>query len=229
MNLENYIEFEDMLNENTFYDDFDRVEHAVYGLSNGNTYIDCLVNAIEAAVTNINDISEKCLDKIVNRVIFPDKVKSNTVSSNDIKNIVETYIGYDDGIGGTDDMYDDDGVYDPEMDVEDVEIVNEEEPGEALQDNIEADMEDEVEDELQKEEDGVYDPDLDVEDETDPAVEPEGEDFEDLDDPVDTEEDDGVYDPDLDVDDDDDDIEYELDADGDIDDIYDPELDLDEI
>lgn len=208
MNFDNYLELSDMLDENSLYDEFDRDEHKIYGLNeNDNTYIDCIVNVIEAQVPDINKIGEKTLDKIVNKVIFPDNVKNNTVSSEKIKNVIESLIGEGEDIEM---LYEDDVMdvsYDPDLDVEG------EEPGEALQSEIEDEISDTIEDE-------PYDPDLDVDDAE------VGSDYEDLDDPIDTEEEE-PYDPDLDVDDDDEEIEYEISSDDDIDDIYDAELDGD--
>lgn len=234
MNFENYLEFDDMLTENSLYDDFERDEHKIFGLNeNGNTYIDCIVNVIESKVPDINDISEKKLDAIINKVIFPDNVKNNTVSDAKIKNVVESYIGLsesevamlynDEDIEVIDD--DDEVDYDPDLDdiedddIEVVEPINEEEPGKVLQDDIEDDMKDEVIDSVS-----------DDEGSEDPAVNPEGEDYEDLDDPISTEDDNEVsYDPDIDDVDDDDVIEYEIDSEDDIDDIYyDPDLDTDD-
>lgn len=213
MNFDNYLELSDMLDENSMYDDFDRDEHKIFGLNeNGNTYIDCVVNLIEAQVPDINKIGEKTLDKIVNKVIFPDNVKDNTVSSEKIKNVIESLIGEGEDIEMLYDDNDNIEVYDPDLDVE-AEPVLEEEPGEALQSEIEDEISDTIEDE-------PYDPDLDVDDAE------VGSDYEDLDDPIDTEEEE-PYDPDLDVDDEDEEIEYEIDSDDDIDDIYDAELDGD--
>lgn len=213
MNFDNYLELSDMLDENSIYDDFDRDEHKIFGLNeNGNTYIDCVVNLIEAQVPDINKIGEKTLDKIVNKVIFPDNVKDNTVSSEKIKNVIESLIGEGEDIEMLYDDNDNIEVYDPDLDVE-AEPVLEEEPGEALQSEIEDEISDTIEDE-------PYDPDLDVDDAE------VGSDYEDLDDPIDTEEEE-PYDPDLDVDDEDDEIEYEIDSDDDLDDIYDAELDGD--
>ena len=131
MKYEEYLEFSNIMSDANLVDEFASLEASVCGCdANGVTSVDKAVAFIESQLgdLDINTIPEEEIDKMCNKVLFPNNVSTNLVSGEKVNNMVFESSMFDEdelySNGSTqshsEDNYDeeDEDVYDPEEDVE---------------------------------------------------------------------------------------------------------------
>ena len=85
-----FAEYTDLMNPEYLYDDFITLEASLYGADiSGTTYLDKAVEIIEEkAGPGIENINDKKLHSICNKVLFPNNVQTDLVSGSKIQNVV---------------------------------------------------------------------------------------------------------------------------------------------